>query len=245
MARYIKNGNFLILKNILPIKDVSATRDYVENTVRDMAANKFAHLQNPFYGDALWEELDYNKIDNDLQHIYRGEAPLSVRTSEEVMGLGLDPGLVHEVKKLMGTTKIGMHTPPSVRVVRPNSKLCAVPAHVDQIYNSHITNFLTVWVPLKKITQEMPGMAIKTADDPRYRELGNFELQDRWFCPKFSDLDSFEPIYIEPGDALVFEDWVVHKSLPNVSNDLRLSIDFRYFPLELGSKKRFMSLENV
>lgn len=245
MAHYLAGERYKVLKAVVSSQEINAVKDHIARYLTAKMTTSFVGQSNVFVSDQYWSSKIYDQLDPDLQHLYRGEAPLEIRTSDGVIALGTSPKLVAQIKRLLGTSKIGMHTPPSVRVVRPNSTLCAVPPHIDQLYNQHMPEFLTAWVPLADITPSAPGMAIKTKSDERYADTANFVLREHWFDPVFADLDSYEPIEMRVGDVLIFDKDVVHKSLTNTSEFLRLSIDFRYFPLESGSSKKYRNLENV
>jgi ectoine hydroxylase-related dioxygenase (phytanoyl-CoA dioxygenase family) len=93
------------------------------------------------------------------------------------------------------------------------------------------TNMLTVWFPLTRATIEMGCLKII----PRSHKSGIFH-----HCQTVSglavpdpmlDLDNALPVPMEPGDVLFLTRRTCHSSLPNVSDEVRISFDLRYNPI--------------
>ena len=97
-------------------------------------------------------------------------------------------------------------------------------------------DFCTAWIPLTEIDERLGGLAVvpgshrggvraqtgaassslKTAKDQVF-ELPSAD--EEWVTTTYS-----------PGDLVVFASMTLHKGMPNVSDRLRLSCDFRYQP---------------
>jgi ectoine hydroxylase-related dioxygenase (phytanoyl-CoA dioxygenase family) len=45
-----------------------------------------------------------------------------------------------------------------------------------------------------------------------------------------------------PGDALIFNPYVVHGSMPNLSNRIRFSIDCRFFGGDARTSKHYLDM---
>lgn len=92
------------------------------------------------------------------------------------------------------------------------------------------TNMLTVWYPLTRATIEMGCLKII----PKSHKAGILH-----HCQTVSGLAVPDPMLdlanaisvpMEPGDALFLNRRTCHSSLPNVSNEVRISFDIRYNP---------------
>ncbi|MQG19379.1 MAG: phytanoyl-CoA dioxygenase family protein [SAR202 cluster bacterium] len=105
------------------------------------------------------------------------------------------------------------------------------------------TNMLTVWIPLRKTTEEMGCLKVI----PRsHREDQLFE-----FCTadtnhgagipeRFFASDQMIPLPVDKGDVIVFNKKLVHGSLENESDQVRVSFDIRYNPIgEATGRKWF------
>ncbi len=93
------------------------------------------------------------------------------------------------------------------------------------------TNMLTVWWPLTHATLENGCLKII----PRSHKAGILH-----HCPTVSglaipdpmlDLNNAFPVPMEPGDVLFLHRRTCHASLPNVSDEVRISFDIRYNPI--------------
>jgi phytanoyl-CoA hydroxylase len=88
---------------------------------------------------------------------------------------------------------------------------------------------LTVWIPLLRVTQQSGCLAVI----PGSQQYGLLDMEvDEYDLKHVADPDTAAqsgiPIPLEPGDALVFNDLTLHRSLDNVSDYVRWSVDIRY-----------------
>ena len=126
----------------------------------------------------------------------------------------------------------------TLRYSVPNDKKYGSPAHQDNFYIKHGTNFRTMWIPLMDIDREVGGLAL--ADGAHEHGLRHHEEQDIYSYVLRGRRQSgvvLEDVAgrrltttYRPGDALVFHSHMVHWGLPNRSDKIRLSIDVRCQP---------------
>ncbi|MEE2659339.1 MAG: phytanoyl-CoA dioxygenase family protein [Candidatus Latescibacterota bacterium] len=93
------------------------------------------------------------------------------------------------------------------------------------------TNMLTVWFPLTRATVKNGCLQVipRSHRDGilhHCRTISGLEVPDR-----FLDLDNATPMPMEPGDVLFLTRRTCHASLPNQSDDVRISFDIRYNPI--------------
>jgi hypothetical protein len=105
---------------------------------------------------------------------------------------------------------------------------CTTPAHQDHFVIRGTPETLTVWVPLTDCPVEMGGLQIL----PGSHRLGLLPARQD---PNAGTLELTAPLPqgwlsgdYRSGDVLVFHSLTVHRALPNVSDRLRASIDFRF-----------------
>ena len=161
-------------------------------------------------------EPDFYEIYRD---IYKLEAFHSLAHSTEIInvikGLVGDPVLVHP-------TNIA-------RVVFPSESVAATPSHQDFIHIQGAPETFTCWIPLGDCSREDGGLvALRGShkagiyDHHVTRGAGFLGVPDDgltgdWFS-----------VHYEIGDALIFHSHTVHRALPNTTERLRLSVDYRY-----------------
>ncbi|GAB4345317.1 MAG: hypothetical protein Kow006_02390 [Gammaproteobacteria bacterium] len=118
------------------------------------------------------------------------------------------------------------HIPADVcRVVPPAAS--PTPPHQDSHYLGRYPHFWIAWLPLGDCTRAMGPIAVARAShlagvqpharDPLGRDVVTGAQRLDWIC---TDL--------ECGDLILFHNHAIHKALPNRSDRIRLSVDFRF-----------------
>ena len=151
--------------------------------------------------------------------IYKLEAFHDLAHATEIMdvmnGLVGDPVLVHP-------TNIA-------RVVFPAKSVAATPPHQDFIHIQGAPETFTCWIPLGDCPRELGGLvALRGShragiyDHQVTRGAGFLGVPDDDLAGDWQSID------YEIGDALIFHSHAVHRALPNTTDRLRLSVDYRY-----------------
>lgn len=118
------------------------------------------------------------------------------------------------------------------RITWPNYTAATTPAHQDHFYIRGTVETYSCWTPLGACPRSLGGLAVWPGShhqgyiehDVHHqgavggRGVPVDEAQATWHTTDF-----------EPGDALFFHAYTIHKALPNLSGDrIRLSTDNRY-----------------
>jgi hypothetical protein len=140
------------------------------------------------------------------------------------------------------------------RMTFPNNEVATTPPHQDHFYIRGAVETYSCWVPLGAVPVALGGLAIW----PGSHRLG-FRAHDKVSAGAVGgrgvDPDALAlpdaPVWLttafEPGDALFFHAFTVHKALPNLSGDrMRISTDNRYQrpeePVEPGALRPHFDL---
>lgn len=151
------------------------------------------------------------------------------------------PKLLHIVEQLVGPNIIG-HTVWNLRVKLPNNEPEVVPWHQDNGYlleSSLETMMPTAWIPLLDTGKENGGMElIKFSQKPGitgehhccagatwYIEMDEDEIEDKFGADTAKDSVICNVPF---GGILLFSNALIHRSLPNPSDKIRWSLDFRW-----------------
>ena len=102
-----------------------------------------------------------------------------------------------------------------------------VAGHQDGVYNYGI-DFITCWVPLMEIDEEVGGLAVVPGSHGEYH-YGKRPAPGVNRSGVFPDSAWRRPDY-RPGDLLMFHSMTAHAGLPNRSDKIRLSVDIRFLP---------------
>jgi len=97
--------------------------------------------------------------------------------------------------------------------------------------NADDTNMLTVWYPLTRATVEMGCLQVI----PKSHEAGVLHhcrtVSGLAVPDPMLNLEKVQAVPMEPGDVLFLTRRTCHSSLPNVSDEVRISFDIRYNPV--------------
>ena len=164
------------------------------------------------------------------------------------------PALMQVAAKLLNHPEPLVHPRRIGRMSFPNYIEATTPPHQDHFYIRGAVETYSCWMPLGYVPPELGGLAVW----PGSHKLGFVEHNARFegavgghgvFPDELAHPDApvWHSITFEPGDALFFHAFTVHKALPNLSgNRMRLSTDNRYQrpqdPVEPGALRPHFDL---
>ena len=167
-----------------------------------------------------------------------------------------DP-LVYELassKELLNLAKnLGLKNPtfgtrPQVRVDMPNDSKFSFKSHQDHPFNLGSKNSITIWIPLQNVTKKngtlqiskqshkgekiyLYGWGNKFNIDIAKNIKNKISNNDHYKLSLNDNKFNFEDIEMKVGQALVFSQFLVHKSGQNKSDSIRFSVQLRYTDL--------------
>jgi len=251
VTKLFRDEGVVALRGILPPAVCSSVIDFLKGAIDDLSivfSQYGISIEAPAAGKQVQQLLDRDgkSIPSEDRHILLGHFPLSVRLNEALWAIPLHLASRPFLCEMLGCRKLFVHMPPTARFVLPGNVKAAVPAHQDVSYNKHLGSFCVVWVPLVEIDELCGGMAVY----PKTQGLGELyngssvAAADGWI-PGI-ETKSFDRVALFPlsvGDIVVMGDELVHESMPNTSDRIRLSIDFRFFGDNSGSSKHYLDLQ--
>ena len=138
-------------------------------------------------------------------------------------------GEIRELMNCLIDGEVQVHTRKICRIKYPSDDYDIVGPHQDYFYIRGSEETYSAWLPLGEINQEMGGLAVA----PGSHRAGFLEHQNpedsRFSGVSFADADRvWHRSDYSPGDALIFHSLTLHRGLSNVSDRVRLSVDYRY-----------------
>jgi hypothetical protein len=243
----------LIVKHLLPAQVVDTVREFLRRALAevDQALRRYGLAIDD--GDAaarlatLMESSPAELTERD-RHLFLGHFPLDVRLGEPLRAIPRFLNAHPLLFELLAARKLYAHMPPTARYVLPHCSLARVPLHQDVSYNRHMGEFCVVWVPLVPIDFACGGMAAyaRTHNAPEMVAERQRAASDGWLppieagLPKGAERVVLAPL--EPGDIVVLGQRTMHESMPNDSDRLRLSCDFRFFGERSHSSKHYLDI---
>jgi ectoine hydroxylase-related dioxygenase (phytanoyl-CoA dioxygenase family) len=241
---------YVVLEKVLSQATINRVSSYVYAQVAGYEAvferkMGFAWRNIPAIEHFLDSQPDFDQLDGEIKHLIRGELPLAIRLSSIVKLIAHDPELQRVLRQLLTTTALRMHNPPSLRVVFPGARQAGVPLHQDTYYNSHMTEFVTAWVPLCDIDEECAG--VEVLEGSHVVRRSSYDRGLIWFQlhqeQEIRNRFRSRSIYCTLGDVLLFSPYLFHASRPNRSARVRCSIDYRFFPATTHSDKPYYDID--
>jgi hypothetical protein len=140
------------------------------------------------------------------------------------------PAVLNTLKYLLGPT-VFPHPLGVARLSFPSNIPCTTPPHQDYPNNQGTPDLYASWIPLTECPKEMGGLAIlpnshtegllplEYSLGPGNRQVSLPEKlkQKQWLSAEFN-----------AGDILIFHSHTLHCSLPNLTDRMRLSVDYRF-----------------
>jgi ectoine hydroxylase-related dioxygenase (phytanoyl-CoA dioxygenase family) len=185
---------------------------------------------------AGWLQRGYEPIERiaDIRAACGDPDPGFKRTYQEVFNLASfhalphHPSLVRVMKMLVGN-RLLVHPKPIGRLIFPHCERLTVHAHQDYRFMGGDPECYTVWIPLHDCPvgvgplQVMEGSHRFGIQDHESEDLHVPEIpQERAIGGEWVGGD------INAGDVLIFHSLTVHAAAPNLSKQLRVSLDCRF-----------------
>lgn len=242
----------LVVRNLLRPQVVKMVADFLRDALTeiDEALRQYGFSLHDADAaarlTALMEQPPANLTEHH-RHMFLGHFPLDVRLAEPLREIPRFLNSHPLLFELLSTRRLYAHMPPTARYVLPHCSLARVPLHQDISYNRHMGDFCVVWVPLVPIDRACGGMAAY-ARTHNAREMvveRQHAAADGWLPPIDTGLADGERVVLaplDPGDLVVMGKRTMHESLPNSSDRLRLSCDFRFFGEQSHSTKHYLDV---
>jgi hypothetical protein len=230
-----------ILDNIREVLEIDATKSLCEIK----AALNYSEEKNIFeYIDKIKNENLFSTLTPEVKKLISGHISLEARLNPILRDIPLYPAVNNILKMALGSDQINLHMPPTARFIMPKNLYAAVPPHQDVSYNKHMSNFITMWVPLVDIDDECGGVIVYKGSS-NLQELPVIKNENEvWFNE--IPVQGYEPFHckMKKGGLLLMNSQIVHRSADNLSLNTRYSIDFRLFSSNDVSTKHYLNLQD-
>jgi ectoine hydroxylase-related dioxygenase (phytanoyl-CoA dioxygenase family) len=242
----------LAAKNLLAAEVVRSVADFLRHAVAEIDKTVRPYgfsLQDadaPERLTALMENPEARISEHD-RHMFLGHFPLEVRLAEPLRAIPRFLNSHPLLFELLSSQRLYAHMPPTARYVLPRCSLARVPLHQDISYNRHIGDFCVVWVPLVPIDLACGGMAAYARTHHAPELIAEHKnAAAGWLAPIDSgSADGAQRVVLAPlvpGDVVIMGKRTMHESMPNSSDRMRLSCDFRFFGEQSHSTKHYLDI---
>lgn len=153
-----------------------------------------------------------------------------IQRLEDFHGLAHHPAVMRLMRGLLGDSAFP-HPLSIARLVFPDSRIWSTPPHQDFVNNQGTRNLFACWIPLSDCPQAMGSLAVLEGSHrlgllPVEYSLGAGHRQAS--IPADASAMSWASADFSLGDVIAFHSLAVHRALSNETEQMRLSVDFRY-----------------
>lgn len=238
LEKFEEDG-FIILKGIIPINLLEEARKELEKIVDHHAEMLF---EKKLITDKFENEAFVVRMFKLYEHCLQ-EAPHLFRTElhkEGFYGLFFNPKLLDFVQELIGN-EIRLYPNYTVRPKFPEYEGTRVLWHQDGGYTEKAAGsededsvdqlrMTNIWAPLVPATKENGCMQFiagthRLGSVPHVKKKYYLEIADEYLLPRLKDAIDIE---LNPGDIVMFHNLLFHQGQPNLSKQIRWSVDWRY-----------------
>lgn len=231
--RHFESEGYCIVKNFIEPFIIEGLQTEINKMVEEHAQkllneNKIKHsfAEEPF--DTRLMRLFENHL-NEAPTLYRPQLH-----REGFYDLFFHPRLLDLVEKLLGG-EILLYPNYSLRPKLPCFEATRVLWHQDGGYTGNgesVTQLrmVNLWTPLVPVNVEngcmqfIPGTH-RLGIVPHAKKQYYLEIEEEFINPRLKDAINVE---VNPGDVVLFNNLLFHQGLPNHSNHIRWSLDWRY-----------------
>ncbi len=244
---HFRQHGYQVLKNVIAPKTIASFQDFFSQAAQIAQARIKAHLS--FENDHWCEGIDrlledrtaFEALDGETRNILCGHLHLEARLDPIFLSMAREPGLLAVLNEVFEERPLRLHLPPAARFVLPHNRHAGVPPHQDISYNLHMDDFVTIWVPFVPIDEACGGVGVYhgTGQLPP-REVAHSQVF--WNEALAAQEEQLVHCLAQPGDALILNPYVLHRSMANNSDRTRFSTDFRFFAEPAKSQKHYLDM---
>jgi len=216
----IETRGYLLVREVLPRADV-------KETLRDVTQ---------ILSDAGWLQSGHDPIDHvaNLPAACGDPDPGFKGTYQDVFNLASFHALPHHpslqrVMKMLVGNRLLVHPKPIGRLIFPNCDRLTTHAHQDYRFMGGDPECFTVWIPLHDCPVNVGPLQIMEGS---HRHGFQKHEDENLHVPEIPDGAAIGDAWvggdINAGDVLIFHSLTVHAASPNLSNQMRISIDCRF-----------------
>jgi ectoine hydroxylase-related dioxygenase (phytanoyl-CoA dioxygenase family) len=216
----ISSKGYVLIRGLLPPETV---RSVLDDVTQVLSAEGW--LLPDYDPLARMAEADAACGDPDptLKRVYQ-----QVFNLESFHALPHQPAL-REVMKMLVGEQVLVHPKPIGRLIFPHCERLVTHAHQDYEFMGGDPEFLTVWIPLHDCPIDVGPLTILEGSHRfgiQKHERENLHVPEIPIEDAVGD--EWVGGHVDAGDVLIFHSLTVHAASPNLSDQLRLSLDCRF-----------------
>jgi ectoine hydroxylase-related dioxygenase (phytanoyl-CoA dioxygenase family) len=208
---------YMIIRNVLPAEDTRSLLGEITEVLR--SAGWLSPGDDPIDRTA---KMDFACADGDPTY---KEVYGKVFRLRSFHALSHHPRLRRIMEALTGPELL-IHPKSEARLIFPNFDPGIIHAHQDHTAVGGDSECFTAWLPLHDCPLEHGPLRVLEGS---HRFGLQPTVQETGYIPPGSEQGAqWVSSYMNAGDLLLFHSLTIHEAMPNLSNKLRISMDFRF-----------------
>ncbi len=208
---------YLLLRGLLPLENIRQLLDEIVEILDHAGWFMPGHDLSSRIANA---GSVCGEPDSEFKSVYE-----KVFSLESFHAFAHNDALRHVMHELVGP-RLLIHPKPIGRLVFPNCDRLLIHAHQDHRAISGDSESYTTWMPLHDCPQELGPLQILEAS--HHYGLQSFDPETGIISKNSARGGDWVGGPINAGDVLIFHSLTVHAASPNVSDQLRISMDCRF-----------------
>ncbi|XP_033724791.1 1-deoxypentalenic acid 11-beta-hydroxylase-like [Pecten maximus] len=236
LDKYFDQG-YLLVENFFDPVELEPCQSAINDLVNDVAEKLYKAGKTT----SLYGEFGFEKRLIEIEKAWPGAVMLLLKLGklpQAFRDLWSHDRLLNVVEQIVGP-EISAHAVWNLRPKAPGHTETLVPWHQDSAYfdvDTYNVHVCTAWIPFVNTTKENGCMEFATGGHKKglvgvHQCCENFYLMlDENEMEKRLDIDLSKTEVVEAplGSILLFNNVIPHRSIPNVTDSVRWSVDFRW-----------------
>jgi hypothetical protein len=250
ISKFLVDG-YQVFENVVPLQVVLEVRSFLSEKIlgtlepakREIGCSLDSDVLRVIGDIAAGRRGGVESLSKSTRDALSGHFSLETRLSRILWKVPYSEKFQAILKALLASDELYMHMPPTARYILSGNVYAGVPPHQDVSYNKHMSNFVTIWVPFVDIDDSCGGVTIYEGSGQAPEYAAEQVSSDFW--QQGVPTEGYRPVHctINAGSVLALNKWVIHGSTANRSNNIRISIDFRFFGASDRSTKHFLDMK--
>lgn len=212
--KYSEQG-FVLVEGLIDESEIKSIKDDIDNIFKYYTGD-----------DGETDQMVMNLFKNDFDG-FHGCAQLC-QNMVSLTRLSTHPSIISAIIEV-GIKFPTINTRPLLSISSKNTakdtQYWLVPAHQDWPSTQGSINGLNCWMPLVDTTSDLGPLEVV----PKSHTLGYLDHHEEGVPALNNNQQDFVSVPMKPGDALIFSNFLIHRSGVNVTDDkIRWSTHFRY-----------------
>jgi ectoine hydroxylase-related dioxygenase (phytanoyl-CoA dioxygenase family) len=216
----IESKGYVLIRGLIP---QDAVQSVLVDVTRILSAASWLSPDADPLERVAEQGVAYGDPDPVFKHVYQ-----KVFNLESFHALPHDPTLRNVMKMMVGD-QVLVHPKPIGRLIFPSCERLVVHAHQDYEFMGGDPEFFTVWIPLHDCPVDMGPLRILEGSHRfgvQQHQRENLHVPEIPVSEAVGD--EWVGGHVNAGDVLIFHSLTVHAASPNISKQMRISLDCRF-----------------